>query len=87
MAKNNMINTRIIHKHDTEAHWLLAVNFIPEQGELIVYDRDMNYNYERFKIGDGQTVVSALPFTTNIYIQPTAPINAKAGTLWVDTSI
>lgn len=56
------INSRIIHKHDTEAHWLLAVNFIPRQGEIIVYDKDSTYNYERFKIGDGVTLVSALPF-------------------------
>lgn len=55
-------NTRIVHKHDTEANWLKAVNFIPKQGEIIVYDIDGTYNYERFKIGDGKTSVSALPF-------------------------
>ncbi len=40
MAEKN-IKTRIIHKHDTEANWNLAVNFIPKQGELIVYDKDI----------------------------------------------
>lgn len=56
------ISSRVIHKHDTEANWNKAVNFIPKQGELIIYDRDSNYAYERAKIGDGVTKVSALPF-------------------------
>lgn len=57
-----MFNTRIIHKHDTEANWAKALNFIPKQGELIVYDVDENYNYERIKIGDGTTKINGLPF-------------------------
>lgn len=56
------LNTRIIHKHETEANWLLATNFIPMQGEIIVYDKDSTHAYERIKIGDGVTVVSSLPF-------------------------
>lgn len=59
MAK---INTRIVHKHDVEANWLKATSFIPKQGELIVYDIDSTYDYERFKIGDGTTLVNDLPF-------------------------
>ena len=55
------LNTRIIHKHETEANWLLS-NLTPLQGEIIVYDIDANYNYERFKIGDGTKNVNALPF-------------------------
>lgn len=61
MSEKNL-NVRIIHKHDIEANWLKATNFAPKQGELIVYDKDSNYAYERFKIGDGVTNVSALPF-------------------------
>lgn len=61
MAEKN-IKSRIVHKHDLESNWLLATNFVPKQGELIVYDIDDNYDYERFKIGDGVTVVSSLPF-------------------------
>jgi hypothetical protein len=56
------INSRLINKHDTEAHWILAENFTPMAGEFIIYDRDENYNYERFKIGDGTTNVNNLPF-------------------------
>ena len=57
-----MFNTRIIHKHDIEANWNKAVNFIPMQGEIIVYDIDEIYNYERVKIGDGTTKINDLPF-------------------------
>ena len=55
---------RIVHKHGSETAWKLATNFIPLQGEIVVYDRDANYNYERFKIGDGITKVNDLPFAT-----------------------
>ena len=65
--KNNEIMSRIVHKHDTETNWNKAINFIPLIGEIIVYDTDENYNYERFKIGDGKTTVINLPFQkTNI---------------------
>lgn len=55
-------NTRIIHKHDTADHWESATNFIPKKGEIIVYDIDADYDYERFKIGDGIHSVNELPF-------------------------
>ena len=64
MSVEKNINSRIINKHDAEANWNKATNFIPKQGELIIYDIDDNYNYERFKIGDGKTIVSSLPFVT-----------------------
>ena len=56
------LNARIVHKHETEANWLLATNFIPMQGEIIIYDIDSTHSYERVKVGDGKTLVSALPF-------------------------
>lgn len=56
------LKTRIIHKHDVESNWLKATNFVPKQGELIVYDKDVNYDYERVKVGDGTTKVNNLPF-------------------------
>lgn len=62
MAEKTLNNIRIVNKHDTEANWLKATGFIPKKGELIVYDKDSTYSYERFKIGDGSTVVSSLPF-------------------------
>ena len=63
---DKILNTRLVNKHDTEENWLKAVNFIPKQGEIIVYDIDANYNYERLKMGDGVTVVSSLPFINDI---------------------
>ena len=56
------INSRIQNKHDIEANWIKATNFTPLLGELIIYDIDDNYDYERFKIGDGVSNVNALPF-------------------------
>lgn len=61
MAEKN-IKSRIVHKHDTELNWSKATNFIPKQGEIIIYDIDSNHSYERFKIGDGITKVNNLPF-------------------------
>ena len=79
------IQSRIIHKHDIEAHWLLAENFVPQQGELIVYDIEVDadgntlslpsgrttpYTYERFKIGDGIHLVSELQFADESLVIP-----------------
>lgn len=56
------INTRVINKHDTEANWNSHPSFIPDKSEIIVYDKDNNYNYPRVKIGDGVTNIVSLPF-------------------------
>lgn len=69
MTEKN-IKSRIVHKHDIESNWLLATNFTPKQGELIVYDIDENHTYERFKIGDGVQNVNNLPFVN--YVDSTA---------------
>ena len=61
-----LLKTRIIHKHDTEKRWNNKGSFIPKQGEIIVYDRDEQYSYERMKIGDGITSISELPFVTHL---------------------
>ena len=67
-----IMKTRIIHKHDTEENWNKATNFIPKQGEIIVYDVDATHVYERFKIGDGVTNVNSLPFTIMESIKTTS---------------
>lgn len=66
----NKINTRLQQKHDIEANWKKATNFIPLTGEIIIYDKDDNYDYDRIKIGDGETLVDLLPFI-NDYITTT----------------
>lgn len=55
-------NGRIVLKHDVESNWLLATGFTPMAGEIIIYDIDDNYAYERIKIGDGVQNVNDLPF-------------------------
>lgn len=60
MAKT--IQTRVQNKHDTEANWKLATNFIPLVGELIIYDVDDNHPKIRAKVGNGTDLLSALPW-------------------------
>ena len=59
------LKTRITQKHDIEANWLLAINFTPMNGEIIIYDEDDNYNYKRIKIGNGIDNVNDLDFVIN----------------------
>ena len=56
------LNTRIQMKTDTEANWNKATNFIPKNGEIIVYATDATHSYQRVKVGDGTTKVNELPF-------------------------
>ena len=67
------IRSRVILKHDIEANWIKAVNFVPWKGELIIYDvedssselpqgRTFRYETVRFKFGDGVTNVNDLAF-------------------------
>lgn len=61
-----MKKTEVVVKHDTPAHWALAVNFIPKVGEMIIYDGVIeNGKYIKkpgIKFGDGVTCVDKLPF-------------------------
>ena len=63
---DKILNGRIQQKHDTEVNWTKAANFIPKVGEIIVYDVDANYSYERIKIGDGTRNVYNLPFVNDV---------------------
>ena len=77
------INTRIVQKHDIEANWLKATSFVPLQGELILYDVEVDkdgntlelpvgrttpYRHERLKLGDGITTVTNLPFADELLL-------------------
>lgn len=53
------LKTRIQHKRETAANWGQATNFVPKDGELIVYKDGTN---PMLKIGDGTTNVNSLPF-------------------------
>ena len=61
MANTN-IKARVIHKHGVQANWEKATDFIPMKGEIVIYDTDETYAYERIKIGDGVTEINQLPF-------------------------
>lgn len=69
---NKSLNTRIKNKSDTAANWALATNFIPMEGEVIIYEPDSSTPYARVKVGDGVTPVTELLFTT-----PTFSINSS----------
>ena len=60
------IDSRITQKHDTEQNWNLVSNFIPLNGEIIIYDADENYSYPRVKCGDGSTLLKNLPFIVDV---------------------
>ena len=81
---NKIFNTRVQQKHDVEANWLKAINFIPMLGEIIIYDADDTHQYPRMKIGDGETVVSSLPFV----VEPITneQINDICGTIIYEAS-
>ncbi len=55
------VKIRLVLKHDTEENWAKAANFIPKQGEVIIYDGAAG-SPSRVKIGDGVTKVNDLPF-------------------------
>ena len=79
MTEKN-IKARIIQKHDTETNWNKATNFIPKQGELIIYDADSTHSYIRVKIGDGSTLVAQLPFIAEPQLTTTITLPASAWT-------
>lgn len=54
---NKTFQSRIVQKHDTQANWEKAINFIPLKGEIIVYD-----DISKIKIGDGTTKINDLKF-------------------------
>lgn len=58
---NKTFQGRIVQKHDIETNWKKATNFIPLQGEIIIYD-DLN----KIKIGNGRTKVNELDFANLI---------------------
>ena len=56
------MKARVSQLHKTEAEWNSMPNFVPMQGEFIIFDPDKQHKYARLKIGDGITKLSTLPF-------------------------
>ena len=75
------LNTRIQQKHDIEANWLKAVNFIPKVGEVIVYDIDETHTIPRMKIGDGVKNINELEFIGDFDSITNAEIDEICGTV------
>lgn len=63
MKEHNMI-ARVSQLNKTEAEWNKLPSFKPFKGELIVYNPDEKYSYARIKVGDGETLLKDLPFST-----------------------
>ena len=71
------MKARISQLHKTAADWehystkKLNANdpFIPNAGELIIYDPDETFSYARVKIGDGVHMLTELPFFIDPVIQ------------------
>ena len=61
---------RIQHKHDTTENWNKAANFIPLQGEIIIYT-DTN----KLKIGNGINTVSELAYISDYKVIKTISEN------------
>lgn len=64
------LDVRLLQKHNTFAYWSANSDFIPLEGEIIVYtdhktttdSEGQIINVPDFKVGDGVTTVGALPF-------------------------
>lgn len=56
------MKARVSQLHKTEAEWLKFNSWVPEAGELIVYDSDDKYSYARLKVGDGVSCLKDLEF-------------------------
>lgn len=64
------LDVRLVQLHNTFAYWLSHSDFVPLDGEVVVYTNrkaitDTNgqvINIPDFKIGDGTTTVGDLPF-------------------------
>lgn len=56
------IKTRLILRHATAAEWAEQADFVPYDGEIVIYDADNSVSFARIKIGDGNTTIGNLPF-------------------------
>ena len=61
--KNALYLTPDEYKHKTEEEWNATPEFIPEAGEIVVYDADINHSVPRLKVGDGIQTIKKQQFT------------------------
>lgn len=56
------MKARVSQLHMTEAEWQKWSQWIPESGELVVYDPDDQHPHARIKVGDGIRKLCELDF-------------------------
>lgn len=56
------MKARISQLHKTEEQWNNTYPWVPEPGELVVYDPDENHQHARIKVGDGVRTLQELDF-------------------------
>ena len=56
------MKARISQLHKTESEWNSMIPWIPEPGELVIYDPDEQYPHARIKVGDGVRTLQELDF-------------------------
>lgn len=57
---------RIIPLHQIQAVWNAVTTFVPQLGEIVVYDPDQTNTQPRIKIGNGKNTIKQLPFNANL---------------------
>lgn len=56
------MKARVSQLHKTASEWQRHADWVPEAGEIIVYDPDDDTPYARVKIGDGKKTLKNLSF-------------------------
>lgn len=95
MSESKRICTRIIHKHAPSTTWESSdCTFVPEVGELIIYEPAEEGAPSRIKIGDGSTyengekkVVKDLPFVVPDYSGDISELNKALSDHGKDTTV
>lgn len=85
---NERIEARMQQKHASAQMWEQTPNFVPEAGEIVIYDKDSNDESvikPRIKVGDGITRIQDLKFIVGeLYVQnEQPPEDAGEGAVWI----
>ena len=64
MADEKRYKIRQVQKTDTASNWSRAKNFIPEKGEIVVYQEESQKS-SKIKIGNGEDKLESLEFITS----------------------
>jgi hypothetical protein len=65
------LKARISNLHKTEFEWSVTPDWTPNAGEFVIYDPDETHSYARLKVGDGEHMLSTLPFLVESTIEAT----------------